>query len=297
MTYALENLLEHVPSLVAHWNSCTTEPFVMDERLMRQSLESPGALVLAEGTPWRGVLWGRRGRSGATLDAVMVRPEARLSGVGRALVEAFREGLGPEASWRFGGGDHHFVPGLPDLLAQFGGFFLALGLAPDWHAYDLLWQAPQPGAASWDESTYRLVRPDEGERLQELLRHFGTRWQEDTGQRCLALSRGEPEEIMGAFIEQRLVAFCHIWSPLSGTLGPSTFWLDRRDQAWGGIGPLGVHPLERGRGLGAGVVEAALAYLRRQGKQRIGVDWTGLPEFYQRCGFQPWLSYRGYHPK
>jgi GNAT superfamily N-acetyltransferase len=301
----LENFLEQVPNLVEFWNCCTSEPFFMDARLMREHLEYPGAIVLVDQKDARrGVLWGRHGSLGATLDAVMVLPRLRRQGVGRSLVESFRQALEPNVSWRFGGGNHHFVPGLPESLAEAHGFFSALGLVTDWHAYDLIWRAPeaprsdpQPSElTSWDVSTYRLLTATEIGELAELMGQFGKRWQDDTERRCQALKAGRPEEIMGAFLQNRLVGFCHIWTGKSQTLGPSTFWLDRQGDAWGGIGPLGVHPEQRGRGLGAGVVEASMAYLRRQGKQRIGVDWTGLPKFYERCGFTPWISYRGYHP-
>lgn len=296
MIKALENPLEHAPSLVALWNLCAPEPFLMDERLMREHLEAPGAAVFVAGETWQGALWARNGSLGATLDALLVRPGFRRQGVGRCLVEAFRESLEPNVSWRFGGGSHHFVPGLPESLGEAHGFFSALGLVPDWHAHDLLWQSPPPGPISWDEGTYRLTTANDLGDLRALLSHFGRRWQEDTETRCQAMRAGWQEEIMGAFHDGHLVGFCHLWSPRSRTLGPSTFWLDRSDQAWGGVGPLGVHPDKRGLGLGAGVVEAAMAYLRRHGARRIGVDWTGLPKFYERCGFKPWLSYRGYHP-
>lgn len=297
MSRPLENLLEQVPNLVDFWNCCTSEPFFMDARLMREHLEYPGTIVLVDQkAAWRGVLWGRQGSLGATLDAVMVLPRFRRQRVGRGLVESFRQALEPNVSWRFGGGNHHFVPGLPESLAEAHGFFSALGLVPDWHAYDLIWRASKPGLTTWDESTYRLLTAIDVGDLRELMGQFGKRWQEDTERRCHALREGRPEEIMGAFLQGRLVGFCHIWTPASQTLGPSTFWLGREDEDWGGIGPLGVHPEQRGLGLGAGVVESSMAYLRHQGKQRIGVDWTGLPKFYERCGFAPWLSYRGYHP-
>jgi predicted N-acetyltransferase YhbS len=189
-------------------------------------------------------------------------------------------------------------------MAQAHGFFSALGLVADWHAYDLQWTSPGEGGAgdparaaatSWDESVYRPISASEVADLRHLLCYFGRRWQEDTERRCQRLREGRSEEIMGAFQEGRLVGFCHIWSARSQTLGPSTFWLDRGDDLWGGVGPLGVHPEQRGLGLGAGVVESSMAYLRRAGALRIGVDWTGLPKFYERCGFRPWLSYRGYH--
>lgn len=268
----------------------------MDERLMTQYLEREGAVVLVEGQPWRGVLWGRKGTLGATLDAILVRPECRRQGIASRLLSSFQGLLEPTVSWRFGGGAHHFVPGLPDQLAEAHGFFAARGLVPDWHAHDLIWRYPESGETSWDDEQYRLVGASDIAELKELLAHFGKRWQDDTERRCRALKLGLPEEVMGAFREGRLVGFCHIWSSRSQSLGPSTFWIGRSDDAWGGIGPLGVHPQCRGHGLGAGVVESSMAYLRRQGKLRIGVDWTGLPRFYERCGFRPWLSYRGYHP-
>ena len=298
MPRPLLNSLAHVPALVDLWNSSTPAPFRMDERLMRQHLEYPGALVLVQGEPWRGALWARQGTLEATLDALVVRSASRRQGIGRALIGAFRDSLEPNVSWRFGGGNHHFVPGLPDCLAKAHGFFSALGLVADWHAHDLLWQSESSsvGARGWDEPTYRLVGGDEVGDLRDLLRHFGRRWQEDTESRCQSLKAGLPEEIMGAYHHGKLVGFCHIWSPRSRTLGPSTFWLDRSDSAWGGVGPLGVHPDLRGLGLGAGVVESSMGYLRQQGAERIGVDWTGLPAFYERCGFKPWLTYRGYHP-
>jgi GNAT superfamily N-acetyltransferase len=297
MIVSVQNSLQHLEGLVALWNGASSAPFLMDTQVMRQWLEAPGASVLLEGDPWRGALWARQGPLGATLDALLVLPRERRRGVATRLLNAFRDSLEPRVGWRFGGGSHHFVPGLPDGMSQAHGFFSRLGLVPDWEAHDLLW-TPPCGAAqrAWDRATYRLVQPPESAALAELLRHFGKRWQEDTESRCRLLRQGLPEEIMGAFHEQRLVGFCHIWSPRSRQLGPSTFWLARQDGLWAGIGPLGVHPEQRGLGLGAGVVEAAMAYLRCAGAQRIGVDWTGLPKFYERCGFRPWLSYRGYHP-
>jgi GNAT superfamily N-acetyltransferase len=298
MIAPLQKPLEQLDRLVEHWNRCSRPPFVMEPRLMREYLSYPGAQLWRVGHPWKGVLWARQGPPGITLDALMVLPEWRRQGVGRELLEGLAQAVEPGVSWRFGGGSRHFVPGLPEQLGEAHGFFTALGLVPDWHAHDLLWQADssQQSLTSWDESLYRLVGPAESEALQELMRQFGKRWQDDTALRCQALRAGAPEEIMGAFQKGRLVGFCHVWSARSQTLGSSTFWLDRSDSAWGGVGPVGVHPDQRAQGLGVGVVEAALAYLRERGARRIGVDWTGLPEFYERCGFQRWLSYRGYHP-
>lgn len=297
MIAVLENSVARSRELAGFWNLCLHNPFRMDERLMREYLAFAGALVITAGEPWKGVLWGRLGELGVTLDAVMVLPAYRRCGVGRALVESFSGRFAPQGGWRFGGGSRHFVPGLPQQLSSAHGFFSALGCLPDWEAHDLLWERPSSNVdLAWDETVYRLITESQTEELERLLLHFGRRWQTDTGARCRNLERGCPEEIMGAYHRGELVGFCHIWSARSQNLGPSTFWLSRGDSDWGGIGPLGVHPNCRGLGLGAGVVESSMAYLRGQGAQRIGVDWTGLPAFYERCGFQRWLSYRGYRP-
>ena len=297
MPILLKNCLDKLTELVGLWNDCAVEPFWMDRLLMRQYLQAPGAIVWVEGSPWRGALWARIGPHATTLDALWVKPDSRRQGVGRRLLSAFRGALSPSVGWRFGGGEHHLVPGLPAQLSHHHAFFERHGLVADWHAHDLLWKESGQEKAVWDKSVYRLVELGQLEQLAGLLRHFGARWQTDTALRAQALSQGSAEEIMGAFQAERLVGFCHIWSSRSGRLGPSTFWLPRQDTAvWGGIGPLGVHPEVRGRGYGAGVVEASLAYLRERGAKLIGVDWTGLPEFYEGRGFRRWLDYRGYHP-
>lgn len=298
MPILLENSLAHTNDLVALWNECTVDPFWMDERLMSQYLEHPGADVWVTDKPWNGALWARNGQQGITLDAILVRPELRRQGLGRALLADFIASVPQGVAWRFGGGAHHFVPGLPESLSWAESFFVKQGLVADWHAHDLLWTSRSGGATSWDTSTYRLLGASESEALLQLMQNFGQRWQVDTASRCQALREGSFEETMGAFHEGELVGFCHIWSARSRRLGPSTFWLARDSQAaWGGIGPLGVHPDLRGHGYGAGVVEAAMAYLREVGVETIGVDWTGLPEFYEGRGFSRWLTYRGFHPK
>ncbi len=298
MPILLENSSEHLHELVEFWNACAVEPFWMDALLMGQYLKVPGARVWVDGSPWKGALWARFGSRATTLDALWVRPEMRRRGVGGSLLDRFRAEVEPDRAWRFGGGEHHFVPGVPESLSEFHPFFAKHGLVADWHAHDLLWTHQSAATTDWDDSVYRLIEPGQIDELARLLEYFGARWQIDTAARCQDPLEGRAEEIMGAFQEERLVGFCHIWSPRSRRLGPSTFWLPRdRTQMWGGIGPLGVHPEMRGHGYGAGVVEASMAYLRSRGAEVIGVDWTGLPDFYEGRGFRRWLDYRGYHPE
>lgn len=291
----LKDPLSHVEPLLALWNEASTPPLLIDSRLLHQYLDQPYAAVYTIGLPWKGILFARPNPELGTLDAILVHPQHRTQGLGRQLLNHAVSELWPNTSWRFGGGSHHFVPGLPQELASSHTFLIKLGLTPDWLAHDLLWTLPNTHPLLWDRSVYRLITSQEEHELSTLTTHFGLRWQTDTAKRMIGLKSGKKEEIMGAYHGETLVGFCHAWTPDSTHLGPSTFWLDRSDKAWAGIGPIGIHPRYRGLGLGSGIVKATLSYLQQQGATRIGVDWTGLPTFYEGCGFKRWLSYRGYH--
>lgn len=53
-----------------------------------------------------------------------------------------------------------------------------------------------------------------------------------------------------------------------------------------GIGPLGIETSLRGKGIGTKFVKLAIQYLFMQGATHVMVDWTGLIQFYQGCGFK-----------
>jgi N-acetylglutamate synthase-like GNAT family acetyltransferase len=52
-----------------------------------------------------------------------------------------------------------------------------------------------------------------------------------------------------------------------------------------GIGPLGLAPEFQSRGLGKGFVNYILRDLFASGASEVMVDWTGLIDFYKKCGF------------
>ena len=54
---------------------------------------------------------------------------------------------------------------------------------------------------------------------------------------------------------------------------------------------MGLDVSVRGHGLGLGLLCRALEHLRDQGVRRMVIDWTDLPAFYARAGFQVWQSY------
>lgn len=289
--------------ILSLWARAVPHPFQLKADLWQQILELPisqenalQCLAAFSGSKLLGLALVRLGAP-TILDAILVDPEARRQGLGTALLQqalGLRREPGP---LRFGGGPYHLVPGLPVSWQTAESVFTRWGFRADWMAHDLLWEestSPIPSWVSPKTEQVRLLQPQEFPALKSLMSLFGQRWQRDTAWRSDSGRLRPNEEVMGAFKAGQILGFCHLWSPRSTRFGPSTFWLDRSDGAWGGIGPVGVHPDHRGTGAGSRLVRAALQHLQQGGARRIGVDWTAVPEFYQKCGFRTWQCYRGW---
>lgn len=275
--------------LVDLWNAAFGEAFPMDLRLWRQNLEAQPCELLVETREGRpaGFALARRAPGKGWVEALAVAPEWRRQGLGSALLEQ-------ACAWteaplvRLGAGPAHFFPGVP---AGGEGFFAARGFARDWHATDLVLEADEAAPGALPEA----VLPCPPDRVPDLLgfleREFPDRWLTDTR---LRLARGESSTgILIALVDGGVEGFCHVYHPGSVTLGPSVYWRAALGERWGGLGPVGVSRAVRGRGLGHAMVEGAIRHLRSLGCRQIGVDWTGIPEFYERFGFRPWRVYRG----
>jgi predicted N-acetyltransferase YhbS len=76
-----------------------------------------------------------------------------------------------------------------------------------------------------------------------------------------------------------------------GHVALSPVGIDGVEGGWFGLGPLSVDPARQRRGIGAGLVEAAIAWLRASGA--AGCVLLGDPAYYRRFGFvsDPMLRY------
>src|SRR4030065_406975 len=63
--------------------------------------------------------------------------------------------------------------------------------------------------------------------------------------------------------------------------GPSISWRQAIGDHYGGLGPLGVAPAFRGRGLGFALLALAVEHLRGLGAEDVVIDWTTLVDFYR----------------
>ena len=70
---------------------------------------------------------------------------------------------------------------------------------------------------------------------------------------------------------------------MAGHIAMSAAAIGKDREGWFLLGPVGVLPLEQGKGIGSALVREAL--LRLQGQGATGVVLVGDPAFYARFGF------------
>jgi predicted N-acetyltransferase YhbS len=97
---------------------------------------------------------------------------------------------------------------------------------------------------------------------------------------------------MGVVRGRALLGFAHLFHPGSRLVGPSMTWTSDQAARAGGLGPMGLAPALRGRGLGLALLDRSIQYLSALGVREITVDWTGLTGFYGRLGFSTSKRYR-----
>lgn len=234
----------------------------------------------------------RQGRQG-WIGALLVAPDRRGRGTGRALL-----GHAVDALSRAGveeivlGADRlHLLPGIPEpgpdgFFRQAGfdvdtklEFDLACSLA-DWRPSGRLPEAAP--AESWDEVTSFIADAFPGR----------WHWEAEEARR----RGGSPAYYLLLRVDGAAAGFARIHheqpgAPPPGLVAPSAHWWPA-GPGFGGIGPIGVGAPWRGRGLGLGLLEAAMAHLRDLGAAQVAVDWTTLTDFYARTGLTPCRSYR-----
>lgn len=235
------------------------------------------------------------------LQAVVVAPDRRRRGLGRALTRAV-VGVGSAAGAtqvETGGGLFYLWPGVPDDLPDAGPFLEALGFAFERDpAYDLRGDVrdlrlDHEAVAALDAAGLTVTPAtvvDRDALLAFLLAEFGPQWWHDT--RYFLDRGGDPsEELLLVDANRAVRGFARIHTVTSRPPGWPMFWRDAAADA-GGLGPIGVAETLRGRGLGRALLVSALDRLRTLGATDVVIDDTTLLGYYGPHGFSPWITYR-----
>jgi predicted N-acetyltransferase YhbS len=239
------------------------------------------------------------------LDAIAVSPGFQRRGIGAALLTWAETWLAEQGCTRFrlGGSLRPFAAGLPTALGT-EGFFRSRGYTDrpgGKHVWDVArslrdYASPSrrsrgmiSSVRSGLSSEVRPVRPGEEGAVQAFLRReFPGRWRFDF-QEFLA-GGGRISDYLVLLTERGIDGFCQL--TLEDSLRPlDRFFMHGLPRPWGQLGPIGVSQGCRGMGYGTMVLDAGLQRLRAAGVDGCVIDWTNLPDFYSKFGFQPYRQY------
>ena len=304
-----------IAALVDLWNAAFGPGFPATERLLRQTLEHDpylepeGNLVARDGNRIVGWVLAKsmahvdepmaefRGRGG--IGALCVLPEFQRCGIGTLLAdraEALLAAKGSKVGTLYF--PHHFLPGVPLENTAALEFFKKRGYTGGGLAHDLWrditeYSVPDKVWATLRSETQVEIRPalpGEEAALQEMVtREFSAGWSYST--RFHFVHGGRPSDIIVAVEKGEIIGFCHTVDFTSNWLLPNVYWHHLLGPFYGGLGPIGLAAAHRGRGLGLALTALAVADLKGRGVTRMGIDWTGIVDFYAQLGFSVWKTY------
>lgn len=268
-------------------------------RLVWQRGQLVGALLIK--TPPRSPAWEGQNPQLGWIQLLLVQPGLEGT-VGQHLLTLALESLVSQGvtQVRYGGSPAHFFPGVPlddpvlaQLLAING--FQAGQIDHDYRRSLVGWQPPAHSLEPLTQPDLSVgaCTPREVSGLLAFLdRCFPGRWAFET--RIRLGREPDPGEIMVLRDRAQIIGFAHTYTPNSRQIGPSIFWQASLGSQAGGLGPIGVDPAYRGRGLGLALLVAAVDDLFRKGVDPMVIDWTTLADFYGKLGFVPWHGYQDY---
>lgn len=226
-------------------------------------------------------------------------PALEDSGVGSLLatVEQAMSDRGV-SHLRFGGDPGQFLPGLPADFTNTRRILREQEFENRGTMYDL--QGDLTGfdspvrvdrvRSSWPELSLERVETTET-LLSFLADQFPGRWQYEAANICRLPGGGTEYWLLHHGEPAVPVGFARTNTPDSSYRGGNINWASRLDGTVCGLGPLGIHESYRKRGWGLWMIATLAERYRKIGYDRMIIDWTDLPEYYGKLGFEPWLTY------
>ena len=235
----------------------------------------------------------------AGLGLLLVAPDARRQGVGRALHDRLLEDARARGIARMqigGGGPAYFWPGAPQNLPDARPFFALRGWDFSETAYDLtrdLSDYVTPPGLMARATGYQIRPVASAAEADALLRFEAAHFPDWHDFYARAAARGQYHNLLAAWDAAGAVAGALLLFSAreSYSADPSVIWGTLLGAEMGGLGAVGVAEFAREAGLGTALVAEGCALLRARGVRHAHIGWTVLLSFYGRLGFTPWRTY------
>ncbi|MEN2768665.1 GNAT family N-acetyltransferase [Ornithinibacillus xuwenensis] len=237
-------------------------------------------------------------RSIGWIQSLLVDSNYRNNGVGTQLLH-HAEAILKEKNIKhviLGRDPWHYFPGIPSYDSATCKWFEKRGYHSEGTEHDMICSYANSEIVQFpnkEDVTFSILHKSEKiELIAFLHRCFPGRWEYEarhyfrkggTGREFVVLKKGN-----------QIIGFCRINDEQSPLIAQNVYWSPLFAESLGGIGPLGVDASQRKNGYGLAIVQAAIAFLRKRGIQRIVIDWTGLVSFYNKLGYTIWKSYESY---
>lgn len=300
--------LDMAPALIELWNRATVDRHPIPPELWRYCTEGDpyfrpeDGLVAAERDRLLGFLLAKRYRGTdpgcreflqvGWIALMAVDRELQHRGIGGRLLKEAEKRLEESGVSRIevGGSFFHFTPGLPQSLSSSRTFFYRFGYNTRGTCWDVrrdLRDFRIPLSLKAAAAAVHPFRKGQEEEMLALMRgnDFPARWAHDA--EWFIRGKGDIASFIGLWHGRKAVGFSWIHPPGS----VETLCWQGFDPAIAALGPIGVIPAERGKGLGLTLLAGALERLRDLGTRNTVVDWTSLLGFYRRLEFLPWIRY------
>lgn len=158
-------------------------------------------------------------------------------------------------------------------------FFSNQGFTKDYLNYNLIARNAPPLLVKPDE--YTITRANESlsdELLEFIKKNFSKRW-------LMEIKNNQINQVYLLKHDNQIIGFINSAISTNKSL-PNSLNLYPLFSNLAGIGPLGIAPDFQAKGLGKIFVNYVVRDLFKRGASEVMVDWTGLVDFYLKCGFE-----------
>jgi ribosomal protein S18 acetylase RimI-like enzyme len=226
--------------------------------------------------------------------ALMVSPESRRQGLGRAILEALEARLRAVGCTKaaLGRGPGRFWTGLPEDLPEAAALVARCAYVTRGRVCDLVVPLRNYAASMRYQDRLQAAGAEvvsASPALLPALLDFEYREFPGWASTILRLAaNGDLADVLVVKTAGAVIGSILTYTPGTGWRYSNQVWDRLIGGRLGGYGAVGIAKERRGEGLGAAMCEAAAAYVEAKGADACFIDWTGIPDFYQRVGAEVW---------